>query len=193
MKRILYLAALCMATTLVSAPAALAQKTGLDCAPEAGFGFQEGAQAALLADPSDPNGLDADGDGIACENLPEGMPGDAVFCADFASQAEPQAGAQAAFDANPADLSSLDADGDGVACESTTSVASGTQFEDNSGFIDDGGSEAEGDDGAAVNQPAAQTTPTPLPDTGGLPLAPLAGASLMVLGLAGFAVRRRVS
>ena len=186
MKRILYLAALCMATTLVSAPAALAQ-TGLDCAPETGFGFQEGAQAALLADPSDPNGLDADGDGIACENLPEGMPGDAVFCADFASQAEPQAGAQAAFDANPADLSSLDADGDGVACESTTSVASGTQFEDNSGFIDDGGSEAEGDDDAAVNQPAAQTT-TALPATGGPSLALLAGALLVGTGLV---LRRR--
>ena len=39
----------------------------LDCAD---FAFQEDAQAVLDADPSDPNGLDGDNDGIACEDLP---------------------------------------------------------------------------------------------------------------------------
>jgi excalibur calcium-binding domain-containing protein len=36
----------------------------------ANFGFQEDAQAVLNSDPSDPNGLDGDNDGVACQNLP---------------------------------------------------------------------------------------------------------------------------
>lgn len=36
------------------------------------FATQEEAQAVLDADPSDPHGLDGDGDGIACESLPSG-------------------------------------------------------------------------------------------------------------------------
>jgi hypothetical protein len=36
------------------------------------FATQAEAQAVLAADPSDPNGLDRDGDGQACENLPGG-------------------------------------------------------------------------------------------------------------------------
>lgn len=112
-------------------------------------------------------------------------------CIDFATQAE----AQATYDADPSGPNGLDADDDGIACESTTSVASGTQFEDNSAFIDGTDSGAGGDTGAAVNQPAAQTTTatTALPATGGLPLVPLAGASLLVLGVAGLTVRRRIS
>ncbi len=43
------------------APAA---SPGMDCAD---FATQAEAQAALAADPSDPNHLDADGDGVACE------------------------------------------------------------------------------------------------------------------------------
>ncbi|HEX9437757.1 MAG TPA: excalibur calcium-binding domain-containing protein [Candidatus Limnocylindria bacterium] len=38
-----------------------------DCAD---FADQAAAQAALRSDPTDPDGLDADGDGIACEHLP---------------------------------------------------------------------------------------------------------------------------
>ncbi len=34
------------------------------------FGSQAEAQAVLSADPSDPNGLDGDNDGVACESLP---------------------------------------------------------------------------------------------------------------------------
>jgi len=34
------------------------------------YAFQEEAQAVLVADPTDPNQLDGDNDGIACENLP---------------------------------------------------------------------------------------------------------------------------
>jgi Excalibur calcium-binding domain len=39
----------------------------LDCGA---FSYQEEAQAIFGQDPSDPNGLDADNDGIACESLP---------------------------------------------------------------------------------------------------------------------------
>ena len=38
------------------------------------FRSQEEAQAELNRDPSDPNGLDADGNGIACEELPSRGP-----------------------------------------------------------------------------------------------------------------------
>jgi hypothetical protein len=48
------------------APIAPAQQD-LDCAD---FQFQEDAQAVLDQDPSDPNNLDADHDGVACEELP---------------------------------------------------------------------------------------------------------------------------
>jgi hypothetical protein len=46
----------------------------LDCAD---FATQEEAQAVLRRDPSDPNGLDADNDGIACEYLPDAGSGPA--------------------------------------------------------------------------------------------------------------------
>ena len=43
------------------------QDTNLDCA---GFETHEEAQKVLEQDPSDPNYLDGDGDGVACEDLP---------------------------------------------------------------------------------------------------------------------------
>ena len=49
---------------------ALAQD--LDCAD---FQTQAQAQAVYAQNPSDPNGLDQDKDGIACEALPGGAPG----------------------------------------------------------------------------------------------------------------------
>jgi hypothetical protein len=48
---------------------AFAQEDQYDCAS---FGSQESAQATYDADPSDPNNLDADNDGIACEELDGG-------------------------------------------------------------------------------------------------------------------------
>lgn len=71
MRRLLLLAALCMATALVFAPAAMAQEE-FDCSD---FDTQEEAQAEFNSDPSDPSGLDEDDgadDGIACETLPSG-------------------------------------------------------------------------------------------------------------------------
>jgi hypothetical protein len=46
-----------------------AHAADLDCKD---FSSQEQAQAVLRADPSDPNGLDRDGNGWACESLPTG-------------------------------------------------------------------------------------------------------------------------
>jgi hypothetical protein len=51
-------------TSLIASPA-FAQ-ADLDCAD---FTYQEEAQAIFDQDPSDPNNLDADNDGIACESL----------------------------------------------------------------------------------------------------------------------------
>lgn len=92
----------------------------LNCAD---FGSQAEAQAEFDKDTSDPNGLDADNDGIACESLNGGSTGGGsgggggssadLDCSDFASQAE----AQAEFDSDTTDPNGLDADGDGEACE----------------------------------------------------------------------------
>jgi hypothetical protein len=50
---------------VISAPMfATAQTSDIDCAD---FDSQEAAQAELDRDPSDPNALDTDGDGVACE------------------------------------------------------------------------------------------------------------------------------
>jgi len=47
--------------------APMSQRVNVDCGD---FTVQEDAQAVLDRDRSDPNGLDADNDGIACEELP---------------------------------------------------------------------------------------------------------------------------
>jgi len=67
MRNVLLLAALCALAVLAVTPPALAQDT--DCSD---YSTQAQAQAVLEADMSDPNGLDADDDGIACETLPGG-------------------------------------------------------------------------------------------------------------------------
>lgn len=115
----------------------------LDCED---FATQEEAQAVLDADPTDPNNLDPNRDGIACALLPSAadvatvqesanaeQPQEdrqrrrnrtddevaAPTCADFATAEE----AQAAFDADPAGLADLDANGDGIACEELLEAA----------------------------------------------------------------------
>jgi micrococcal nuclease len=50
-----------------SASAGSGGDSNLDCAS---FAYQEEAQRVLKKDPSDPNYLDGDGDGVACEDLP---------------------------------------------------------------------------------------------------------------------------
>src|SRR3954451_5275236 len=56
-----------MATATVSAGAAAGAQSDYNCSD---FQYQEEAQEYLL--PGDPYGLDADHDGIACEDLPPG-------------------------------------------------------------------------------------------------------------------------
>ena len=55
------------------------------------FATQEEAQAMYAADPSDPNGLDPDGDGVVCEELPAGE----------ATTASPSAASSASASASP--------------------------------------------------------------------------------------------
>ncbi len=63
------LSGLFIAFALVFGFTASAGAQDLDCDD---FATQEEAQANLNANPSDPNNLDRDNDGIACENLPSG-------------------------------------------------------------------------------------------------------------------------
>ncbi len=53
--------------------AAVAQEDQYDCAS---FGSQESAQATYDADPTDPNNLDPDDDGMACEDYDYGVEGE---------------------------------------------------------------------------------------------------------------------
>ena len=66
MRKPLLLAALCMLGVLALAPAAFAQNT-LNCKD---FPSQAAAQANLIQNPGDPNRLDANNNGIACEDYP---------------------------------------------------------------------------------------------------------------------------
>ena len=94
----------------------------LDCGD---FETQQEAQAVLDANPDDPNYLDGDGDGEACESLPAApdsepapqpasTPTGDLNCSDFATREE----ALAVLEKDPADPNYLDGDGDGVPCES---------------------------------------------------------------------------
>jgi len=63
MRTVLGIAVALAAVALVAAPAG-GQAEAMNCAD---FASQADAQAFFDADPEDPNGLDEDGDGIACE------------------------------------------------------------------------------------------------------------------------------
>ena len=200
MRRLLLLLATMAMVMWVAAPVALAQTDDLDCAD---FATQEEAQANLDADPSDPNGLDADGDGVACEALTSTemedgtMMGDGgaggtedLDCADFATQEE----AQANLDADPSDPNGLDADNDGIACEEPddgnggTVTGGGEQYK-NGGTVTDGDQDGDG------NVITGTVPDTELPDTGGASLGgavllPAAGL-LLAAGLIGMRMVRR--
>lgn len=95
----------------------------LDCSD---FSSWEEAQAEYEADTADPNGLDGDYDGIACESLqgdsyaapPDDYGSDPSYgdmdCSDFYDWQD----AQDYYDLDPSDPSGLDGDYDGIACES---------------------------------------------------------------------------
>jgi len=72
---------------------AMAQADQYDCAS---FGSQESAQVQLDSDPSDPNNLDSDGNGIACDDYPYGTSGSVAASTPAPSSApavEPSASA----------------------------------------------------------------------------------------------------
>ena len=65
-------AAFVLAAAMCFPLAGVALAQDLDCA---NFQTQAQAQAVYDQNPSDPNGLDRDKDGVACEALPGGAPG----------------------------------------------------------------------------------------------------------------------
>ena len=69
MRRIALLLAAAIVLAFTAAPAAFAQANDQDCTD---FASQAEAQAHLEADPSDPDNLDADDDGQACESFDYG-------------------------------------------------------------------------------------------------------------------------
>jgi hypothetical protein len=71
---------------------AVAQEDQYDCPS---FGSQESAQAELDRDPSDPNNLDPDGNGQACDDYPYGTSG-----TNSASPSSPAPSSESANDAS---------------------------------------------------------------------------------------------
>ncbi|QIN80335.1 LPXTG cell wall anchor domain-containing protein [Rubrobacter marinus] len=80
MRRFMLLVGLCAVLVSVLATAAYAQTSGPSGADGTyncvDFTDQGQAQEFYNNDPGDTNGLDEDGDGIACESLPTAVPGD---------------------------------------------------------------------------------------------------------------------
>lgn len=187
MRRFMLLAALCAALVLAMAPAVMAQTGDLDCA---NFTTQEEAQQVYNQDPSDPNGLDDDNDGMACDTLPSSGTGTGTVepptqyqppetlttsdldCADFSSQDE----AQTTLDADTTDPNGLDADDDGIACEElfqsepTEPTTQYTPLDTNPTTL----TETPGEEATGATQ---------LPATGGPSLVLIAGAVLVGAGL----------
>jgi len=155
--------------SLLTVGGALAQEDQFDCAS---FGSQESAQAELDRDPSDPSNLDADDDGIACEELAggggSGGGGGDLDCADFATHGE----AQREFAKDRTDPNNLDGDDDGIACEDLPGVPNGP--------ADD----QYGKPGPTDNPKGVMpgTTAKEIPNTGGPPY--LAVGALALLGAA---------
>ena len=193
MRRLLLFLAGVAAAMLITIPAALAQADDLDCAD---FDSQADTQAELRSDPNDPNDLDAEDDGVACETFtyPAGTPRDErpvrpaqspagdLDCEDFATQEE----AQAVYDRNPSDPNGLDRDDDGEACEDFDYSSGADQYKQ------DGNNEKEDGVTNVINVPAKD-----LPNTGGPDLViPRTGVLMIGLllvagGLLGTRVHRR--
>jgi hypothetical protein len=141
------------------------------------FDSQQEAQRLLDRDPSDPNNLDADNDGVACETYPYdnyggggGDDGD-LDCADFARQEE----AQAALRRDPSDPNRLDADNDGIACEDYP-------YDDDGGVDDGQYSDTPPSDVNIPNDVVPNTAAEEMPNTGGPPY--LAVGAMLLLGVA---------
>ncbi len=183
MKKLLYMATLSVVATLLFASIAAAQDD-LDCDD---FATQAEAQQALFQNPTDPNNLDADNDGEACEEagLPEG---------EVQTVADPATGAPA----DPATGQILGPPADSAAAQNA--IESGTLT---CADIDlsayqfypelECGIEAGTDQYVAPETPVDTPEMEPLPDTGGSAfLLPVAGL-LLATGIIGLTIVRRRS
>lgn len=203
MKRLSLLAAVSLLAMLVFSPAAFAQGD-FDCN---NFSTQTQAQATLAADPSDPNNLDADGDGVACEGLltapistPDGdvprpvegtvaNPG-SVPCTQVLSAAnapnlgttgdELQYGTDRVFECGQQLYGVQAEQPDTGGDQYEQPGAGGDQYDDG----DMQPPATGGDNGGGM---------TELPDTGGLPLGGVAAGLGAMLVAGGLLVRRRLS
>ncbi|MEF3331425.1 excalibur calcium-binding domain-containing protein [Oceanobacillus sp. M60] len=134
------------------------------------FDTQPEAQAHLDADPSDPDGLDRDKDGIACENLPQG---DSTASNNDANESE-----EASEDTSTDESTSSE---DAAASEEETSSEDATSTEEASSSDD----EATSDEPASSDEEGGE-----LPNTAtALPLGILGGLGAMILG--GLGLRKR--
>ncbi len=174
MKRLLLLAALCMALALVFAQVAVAQSRGPSGADGTynceDFDDQGQAQEFSLGDPGDTNGLDEDGDGTVCESLPtimdDGTPDGSAVPGAGESSASPDASASA----EPCNGGPTRVTPDGIQCSDLPDVIPSAT--------------AEADDGSS----SATASASALPETGGIspalalaPLALLLGSGLLAL------------
>lgn len=173
--------AVSFATAAVFLPGGVAAAQDRDCAD---FPSQEAAQAALQ--PGDPERLDGDDDGIACETLDDeaSQSGESTSpdesaqpdrdCPDFPTQGAAQAALR------PGDPERLDADNDGVACENGSTAGAAESGDDSTdgttgtsggddGQIPSGGVEA-GHGGTAGNDSAV------------IPLSLFGGAAVLAAG-----------
>ena len=165
MRRLLLLSATLGMVLLVASPA-FAQSGadgGFNCID---FATQEEAQAFFDADPSDPEGLDADGDGEACED--SGLPSGGT--------------APTPDDGDPLTLEGT--------CEG---IVLQEDFEACIAAQEQYAPETPAAPAPTTAAPAASTAMTALPDTGGLPLLLPVAALLVGSGLLGFAALRRRS
>lgn len=77
------------------------------------YGTRAEAQAAFAADPDGLAHFDGDGDGAACEHIPDPDAQQLLICSDFDRQPD----AQVVFDSDRETYGFMDGDGDGRACE----------------------------------------------------------------------------
>lgn len=181
LRRFAVTAALAVIAALVPAGVALAQDR--DCAD---FPSQAAAQSALQQ--GDPERLDGDDDGIACEDLAGGSSGNGtgedMNCDDFATRQE----AQGVLEGDPSDPNNLDADNDGVACEDGNETAGGNGAQDGTGTAGTG--TVGGDNGQAPSGGVATGNGGTAGDGFGMLPVTLLGGGALLAGAAVMVWRR---
>lgn len=168
MRKLLLLSALCALSMLVASPA-LAQDT-LNCDD---FATEAEAQAEFDSDTSDPNGLDADDDGEACED--SGLAPGSSSASSMSETASPTASPTASSSA-----SSMSESASSSASMSTSASASMSASSSASASM------------SASSSASASASVASLPDSGGVSAALLLGVLLIAGGLVSLGILRRV-